>query len=54
MTEEFAIERSREPTLGTGIHWVANAQRASELAEAEKKLVFRMQVSGNFAREKFT
>jgi hypothetical protein len=40
--------------LGTTIDWVADIQEASRQAEEEEKLVYLLQVSGNFAREEFT
>ncbi|MFP6612792.1 MAG: hypothetical protein VB835_10815, partial [Pirellulales bacterium] len=40
--------------LGTAIHWVAAAQEASDLANQQDKLIFLIQVSGNFSREEFT
>ncbi len=42
------------PTLGTALHWVSNANEAARLAKQQGKLVFLIQVSGNFAREEFT
>jgi len=42
------------PTLGTTVHWVATPDEAGKLAEKERKLVFLIQVSGNFARQEFT
>ncbi len=42
------------PTLGTAIHWVTTPDEAGKLAEKEHKLVFLIQVSGNFARQEFT
>jgi len=42
------------PTLGTSVHWVATPDEAGKLAEKEHKLVFLIQVSGNFARQEFT
>lgn len=42
------------PTLGTAVHWVATPDEAGKLAEKEHKLVFLIQVSGNFARQEFT
>lgn len=41
-------------TLGTLIDWAPTAERAGEIASKESKLVFLMQVSGNFARQEFT
>ena len=40
--------------LGTLIDWAPTAERAGEIASKEGKLVFLMQVSGNFARQEFT
>jgi hypothetical protein len=42
------------PTLGTTVHWMPTPDAAGKLAEKEHKLVFLIQVSGNFAREEFT
>ncbi len=41
-------------TLGTLVNWAPTAERAAEMASKDNKLVFLMQVSGNFAREEFT
>lgn len=38
----------------TQVNWVASLEQASKQAKADGKLVFLMQVSGNFAREEFT
>jgi hypothetical protein len=40
--------------FGTAIEWAENVEQAAELAKAQDKLVFLIQVSGNFAREGFT
>jgi hypothetical protein len=40
--------------LGTSIEWIANVEDAARLAKEQDKLVFLIQVSGNFAREEFT
>ena len=40
--------------LGTAIDWADNAKQAAQLARQQNKLVFLIQVSGNFAREEFT
>ena len=45
---------SDAPTLGTGIHWIADPKKAAKLAKDQGKLVFLIQVSGNFAKEEFT
>ncbi|HVC93319.1 MAG TPA: hypothetical protein VND64_06485 [Pirellulales bacterium] len=42
------------PTLGTTVHWMPTPDDAGKLAEKEHKLLFLIQVSGNFAREGFT
>ncbi len=39
---------------GTQVNWVATAEQASRQAAEQDKLVFLMQISGNFAREEFT
>jgi len=49
-----ATATSGLPTLGTTVHWVATLDEAGKLAEKERKLVFLIQVSGNFARQEFT
>ncbi|MFQ5731713.1 MAG: hypothetical protein ACE5KM_07145 [Planctomycetaceae bacterium] len=43
-----------EPSLGTSLHWVAEPAKAARIAKRQGKLVFLIQVSGNFAREEFT
>ena len=48
------ICRPSKNDLGTAIHWVAGVQEASDLAEQQEKLIFLIQVSGNFSREEFT
>ena len=40
--------------LGTAVMWTENARRAVILARKEKKLVFMMHLSGDFAREAAT
>ncbi len=40
--------------LGTAITWFRDTKAAARLARDEKKLVFLIQVSGNFARDEFT
>ncbi len=40
--------------LGTKIAWAENADAAAKPAVEQQKLVFLIQVSGNFAREEFT
>jgi len=42
------------PTLGTSVRWMATPDEAGKRAEKERKLVFLIQVSGNFARQGFT
>jgi hypothetical protein len=49
-----ATATSGLPTLGTTVHWAATPDEAGKLAEKEHKLVFLIQVSGNFARQEFT
>ena len=41
-------------TLGTLIEWAPTAEDAGKVASKADKLVFLMQVSGNFARQEFT
>ena len=40
--------------LGTTITWYDEPQVAARLAKEQGKLVFVIQISGNFAREEFT
>ena len=40
--------------FGTAIEWAASVEQAARLAGEQDKLVFLIQVSGNFAREGFT
>lgn len=40
--------------LGTAINWMESPDAASRAAIDEGKLVFMIQVSGNFARQEFT
>ena len=40
--------------FGTAIEWAEDAEQAGQLAKEHDKLVFLIQVSGNFAREEFT
>jgi hypothetical protein len=42
------------PTLGTSVHWMPSPDEAVKVAEKEHKMVFLIQVSGNFAKEEFT
>jgi hypothetical protein len=49
-----ASATSSLPTLGTAVHWMPSPDEAVKLAEKERKLVFLIQVSGNFAKEEFT
>ncbi|HVC97020.1 MAG TPA: hypothetical protein VND64_25295 [Pirellulales bacterium] len=42
------------PTLGTAVHWMPTPDEAGKRAEKERKLLFLIQVSGNFARQGFT
>ena len=41
-------------TLGTALEWAETPDQALQLAREQGKLVFLIQVSGNFAREEFT
>jgi hypothetical protein len=43
-----------DPKLGTAITWMSSPDDAWRAAKDEKKLVFMIQVSGNFARQEFT
>ncbi|HQU46419.1 MAG TPA: hypothetical protein PK867_26670 [Pirellulales bacterium] len=45
---------SDDRTLGTAVHWMQSPDAACRLAADEGKLVFMIQVSGNFARQEFT
>lgn len=47
-------ERKPVRGLGTAIHWEKTPDIAGQLAKEQGKLVFLLQVSGNFAREEFT
>lgn len=49
-----AEKQCSDETYGTKLAWAPDARTASERARAESKLVFVIQVSGNFAREEFT
>ena len=40
--------------LGTAVTWMESPDAASHAASDEGKLVFMIQVSGNFARQEFT
>jgi len=40
--------------LGTTINWYQDKAEAARLAREQGKLLFVMQVSGNFAEEEFT
>lgn len=51
--DEVCLE-CRGEQLGTSITWHRRATDAARLARQEDKLVFLIQVSGNFAREEFT
>ena len=44
----------RGEQLGTSITWYGRATDAAKLARQQDKLVFLIQVSGNFAREEST
>jgi hypothetical protein len=50
--EDQAGEADRK--LGTTITWMQSPDAASRAATDEGKLVFLIQVSGNFARQEFT
>ena len=41
-------------SLGTALEWTSSPEAAFQLAKQAGKLVFLIQVSGNFAREEFT
>ncbi len=43
-----------DPKLGTAITWMPTPDAASRAARDDDKLVFMIQVSGNFARQEFT
>lgn len=43
-----------DPKLGTAITWMKSPDDAWRAAKDDKKLVFLIQVSGNFARQEFT
>ncbi|HVX13041.1 MAG TPA: hypothetical protein VHC22_17790 [Pirellulales bacterium] len=43
-----------DPKLGTAVTWMPSPDEAWRAAGKEKKLVFEIQVSGNFARQEFT
>jgi hypothetical protein len=51
--EEECVE-CRGEQLGTTITWYRETTDAAKLAREQDKLVFLIQVSGNFAREEFT
>jgi|GEM_PF-1838210 hypothetical protein len=40
--------------LGTALQWYSDPSVAADVARREGKLVFVIQVSGNFSREEFT
>ena len=42
------------PRYGTAFTWAESPKQARELAQQQNKLVFLIQVSGNFAKEEFT
>ncbi|HEV3021459.1 MAG TPA: hypothetical protein VGX76_03295 [Pirellulales bacterium] len=42
------------PTLGTAVLWMPTPDAAGKMAEIELKLLFLIQVSGNFASQQFT
>lgn len=43
-----------DPKLGTAITWMPTPDAAWRAAKEDDKLVFMIQVSGNFARQEFT
>lgn len=49
-----ATPATADRTLGTAIHWMESPDAASRAATEQGKLVFMIQVSGNFARQEFT
>ena len=49
-----AVCTAEQKTHGTLIHWAETPAKAAALAKEEGKLIFLIQVSGNFAREEFT
>lgn len=49
-----ATGETPDRTLGTTVHWMESPDSASRAAADQGKLVFMIQVSGNFAREEFT
>ena len=51
---ETSTEVCTGEKLGTAIAWYDDAEVASRMAKEQGKLVFLIQVSGNFAREEFT
>lgn len=60
--EEVAVEAPQPAVCpaegpgkyGTQVTWAANREQAFEQATEHGKIVFLMQISGNFAREEFT
>jgi hypothetical protein len=61
--EEVAAEEVPKPAMcqacepgkhGTQISWAADREDAVKQAKERGKLVFLMQISGNFARQEFT
>ena len=53
-SDQTATEVCTGEKLGTSIAWYDDSQLASRMAKEQGKLVFLIQVSGNFAREEFT
>ena len=53
-SEQTSTEVCTGEKLGTAIAWYDDAEVAARMAKEQGKLVFLIQVSGNFAREEFT
>jgi hypothetical protein len=53
-SEQTSTEVCTGEKLGTAIAWYDDAEVAARIAKEQGKLVFLIQVSGNFAREEFT
>lgn len=43
-----------EGTFGTAVHWTSDLKAARATAKEDNRLVFLIQVSGNFAKDNFT
>jgi len=52
--QEEAEQTCTGDNLGTMITWFEDTKDAAKLAREQDKLVFLIQVSGNFAKEEFT